>query len=144
MHEVKLLRYALLNFFFFSVLVIPIFGQLPVEDPADEKPTGCDMLRTVLDTAVLEAKRATRNSFVFIVFRRGNGENQKELISSRMSTVRRHFEFRSSDMKNVILAEGERHAGLGRADFFFKGELAAVLYFPTNEMLGSTCKNDEN
>ena len=142
MQRIELQFKLLFSIVFLLAVSEPIFGQLPVEDPKDEKPTGCDMIRTVLDTAILEAQRSPSNSFVIFIFRRGSGDDQKDLITNRLNTVKRHVEFRASDLSNIILAEGERHIGLGRVDIFIRGELRAVLYMSKNENLGSNCKDE--
>lgn len=106
------------------------FGQENANTkPAEQSPMGCEQVRTMLDSALVEFQKSDDpKSYLILVFRSGRKDGRKSLNASRMRDTEKHFKMRRV-VSRYRLTEMPPTVGLGRADIYVGGRLFGSLFF---------------
>jgi hypothetical protein len=75
---------------------------------------------------------ADPKSAIIVVGRLGAGERSRALNWRRLRTVRSYLSVDKKLASVIILAEGERVAGLGQVEFYVSGKLVATMTVARN------------
>ncbi len=90
------------------------------------EPQNCEMNLQDLEHARNLARQET-NGFLIIVARLGDGERRRELNYRRLHNVRLQLTLIGAASDKIVVAEGERIRGLGRVEFYVRGEFIGAL-----------------
>ena len=94
-----------------------------------DRPLNCEMnLQHLEDLRQMLANQANRDGLLIIVARLGNGEKQRDLSRRRLHNVRDGLTTNLGiNVRQLVVAEGERVRGYGRVEFYLAGELVGAL-----------------
>lgn len=90
------------------------------------EPQNCEMNLQDLEHVRDLARRET-NGFLIIVARLGNRETRRALNHRRLHNVRLQLTHIGFPADKIVVAEGERVRGLGRVEFYVRGEFIGAL-----------------
>ncbi|MCA1615302.1 MAG: hypothetical protein LC800_14600 [Acidobacteria bacterium] len=108
------------------------------------EPQNCEMNLQDLEHARNLARRET-NGFLIIMARLGDGERRRELNYRRLHNVRLQLTNISFPADKIVAAEGERVSGLGRVEFYVRGEFIGALPVRRGaDICVGCCGPDEN
>ena len=108
------------------------------------EPQNCEMNLQDLED-VRNLMRRETNGFLIIVARLGNGERRRELNYRRLHNVRLQLTLIGALSNRIIVAEGERVRGLGRVEFYVRGEFIGALPVRRGaDICVGCCGPDEN
>lgn len=93
------------------------------------QPLNCEMNFQNLEY-LSKLAQEQRTGFLIIIARLGNLETQKELNDRRLYNVRLKLTLLGVPSDKIVVAEGERLRGLGRVEFYLRGELIGALPIP--------------
>ena len=108
------------------------------------EPQNCEMNLQDLEHARNLARRET-NGFLIIVARLGDEERRRELNHRRLHNVRLKLTHVGVPSDKIVVAEGERVRGLGRVEFYVRGEFFGALPIRRGaDICVGCCGPDEN
>ena len=108
------------------------------------EPLNCEMNLQDLEH-VRNLMRREANGFLIIVARLGNGETRRELNYRRLHNVRLQLTLIGVPSDRIVVAEGERVKGLGRVEFYVRGEfIGALPVRQAGDICVGCCGPDEN
>jgi len=108
------------------------------------EPLNCEMNLQNLEYA-RDLARREMNGFLIIVARLGNGERRRELNYRRLHNVRLQLTLIGVPSDKIVVAEGERVSGLGRVEFYVRGEfIGALPVRRAGDICVGCCGPDEN
>ena len=108
-----------------------------------ERPTHCGNSNAVLDGL---AQKTPAEELLIVVARLGDGETRPDLNQRRLHNVRTYLtEFLPAGAgrrqpQTILLTQGEKVSGLGRVEFYVRGELIHRLPLKQNaDLVVGTC-----
>ena len=108
------------------------------------EPQNCETNLVTLEN-VRNLARREMNGFLIIVARLGDGERQRGLNYRRLHNVRLQLTLIGLPSDKIVVAEGERVSGLGRVEFYVRGEFIGALPIRRGaDICVGCCGPDEN
>lgn len=123
-----------------GVFLFPLLGQTSSNER--NRLTGCEENEARLDKISLSfSEKSGPENVLIIIARQGDGESSKQINLHRLHNAKEYILYRvpAIQRNRVVVAEGEKVAGLGKVEFYLNGKLIDFLLVAKNRPLCVDC-----